>query len=439
MIMRILFFSFIMMCACNLKAQREIIEITQGHVKPEPIAIVKNYSDSFSFVAKKIDQVIMDDLQSSGLFEIMDPDGYMQDGKSLLEKGPIYKDWSLTKTRFLYFSSFQRDGGKMTIKFQLHDVMRGEKMLSLTLTSDESKWRRVAHMIADAVYQSVTGDDGFFNTQIAFVQPTNQKGRNLNTCIKIMDSDGDPDSIMQLTDGNSLVLTPRYAPDGKSLVYVRMDKNSGEVYIIDRVSKVNKLMGRYKGLNFAPRYAPDGKRIVFSISKGTTTAIYEQHLYSKQLTQLTEHTGIDTSPGYSPDGEKIVFVSDRAGRPQLYVMNKDGTNQQRISSKNGTYTQPCWSPRGDLIAYTFQQSGQFYIGLMKPDGSEERLIATSYLVEDPIWTSNGRYLFFTVQASLGKKQHIIRADLTGQHQYELKTPGEAFGASLSPLLGRITP
>ena len=416
----------------------QIIEITEGQVKPEPISLVSSFSNNCSNLATDIDRVIANDLESCGLFELMNPGGFLQKSKELFNDGIRYNDWHITKTRFVYFASIGKDGSNLTVKFQLHDIIRGQRMLSLTVSADEKKWRRMAHMIADAIYTSITGETGFFNTQIAFVEPTTKRGRDLNTCVKIMDIDGDPDSITKMTDGNSLVLTPRYSPDGKSLVYVRIDKNTGEVYIIDRVTKVSRLMGRYKGLNFAPRYSPDGKKIVFSIAKGTTTAVYEQNLLNNELKQLTQHNGIDTSPGYSPNGKKIVFVSDREGKPQLFKMNTDGSKSERISFQKGTYTQPCWSPRGDLIAYTFQKEGRFFIGVMKPDGTDDRLISTAYLVEDPTWTSNGRYLIFTVQHGVNKKQKVMIADLTGQHQYIIKSPGESFGASLSPLLGGIS-
>ncbi|MBP9752890.1 MAG: Tol-Pal system protein TolB [Proteobacteria bacterium] len=416
-----------------------VIEITRGQVKPEPISLVPTYSNDDSSLAKDIDQVIQNDLDTSGAFKIMDPKGFIQDNQSLIKGGIQYNSWHITKTRFIYFAKLSSSGGKVTVDFELHDVVRAKKMASLKLDGDHRKWRRIAHMIADFIYHQVTGEDGFFNTQIAFVEPTNERGKNHNTCLKVMDIDGDKDSIFQLTDGKKLVLTPRYSPDGKSIAYLILDKNKGEVYIADLMTKSSKLMGKYDGLNFAPRYSPDGRSIVFSIAKNGSTAIYKQDLYTRQLTQITNHTNIDTSPCYSPDGKKIVFVSDRAGKPTLYTMNADGSDQVRISFGKGSYMAPCWSPRGDMIAYMLQKGGQFYIGIMHPDGSGERLIATGYLVEEPIWTSNGRFLIFTVQQSVRDKQYIVRMDLTGKHQYQVKTPGEACGPALSPLLGSAIP
>lgn len=421
-----------------LKAEAELIEITRGQVKPEPISLVE-MTGSDKSLATKIDQVIADDLSGCGMFELMNKDVFIQTAESLKTSAVRFDDWKVTKTRFLYFADMAQEGGKLVVKIKLYDVIRGQKMADLTLKAEEKKWRKVAHMIADVIYNAVTGEEGFFNTQIAFVQPTNAKGKNQNTCIKIMDSDGEPKSIMQVTDGKKLVLTPRYSPDGKTLAYLVLDKSRGDVFMMDLRTKSSKLLGSYQGLNFAPRFSPDGHQMVFSISKGNTTAIYKQNLLSNEVSSLTKQLSIDTSPSYSPDSKKIVFVSDRSGRPHLYVMNADGSDQARVSFGEGQYTQPCWSPRGDLIAYTLKRDGQFYIGLMKPDGSEERLLAKGYLVEDPIWTANGRYLLFTVQESLRDKAHIIRIDLTGRSMYQIKTPSEAFGPTLSPLLGSALP
>lgn len=431
-----MFVAFVFFIVNLLRLQAApVIEITQGQIKPEPISLVSTYSNDDSSLAKNFDDVILNDLDSCGAFKIMDKNGFIQDNKSLMKDSVQYASWKVTKTRFIYFAKLSSSGGTVTVEFELHDVVRHKKMASLTLSGEKKKWRRIAHMISDFIYHQVTGEDGFFNTQIAFIEPANEKGRKFNTRLMIMDSDGYPESVARLTDGKKLVLTPRYSPDGKTLAYLILDKNKGEVFIVDLSTRSSHLMGRYEGLNFAPRYTPDGRQIIFSIAKNGSTAIYKQDLFSRELTQVTKHANIDTSPCYSPDGKKIVFVSDRSGKPHLYTMNADGSDQVRISFGQGRYMEPCWSPRGDLIAFTKQKGGQFYIGVMRPDGSGERLIATGYLLEEPIWTSNGRYLIFSAQQSVKDKVHIVRVDITGRNLHQINTPGEAFGPSLSPLLG----
>jgi len=408
-----------------------VIKITSGQVRPEPISLLQTQGS----YGQELDTLIEENLNSTGNFEMMDKKGFIQSSSDILTTGMRYGDWRVTKTRFVYVAKSETQSGQLSVTLQLYDVICGKKMIEITLKGEARKWRRMAHMISDLIYHQVTGEDGFFNTRLAFVEPTNAKGRNQNTCLKIMDSDGFKESIVQYTDGKNLVLTPRYSPDGKTLAYLIFNKNKGEVYTIDLNTKTSRHLGNYEGLSFAPRFSPDGRKIVFSIAKSGATALFEQDLYYKSLKQLTPYNRIDTSPGYSPDGKKIVFVSDRAGRPALYSMNADGTDIQRITTGVGTYTQPCWSPRGDYIAFTLQKDRTFYIGIIRPDGTGERLIATGYLVEDPIWTSNGRFLIFTVQDRNAAPQRIVRMDLTGRHQYIYKTPKEAFGPSLSPLLG----
>ncbi|PIZ32876.1 MAG: Tol-Pal system beta propeller repeat protein TolB [Alphaproteobacteria bacterium CG_4_10_14_0_8_um_filter_37_21] len=439
--MKLLQYVIVIICFawCSQGHSVPLIEITRGQVKPEPIFIAELYSENASYLAEKISKVIQDNLSGCGAFKIMDAEVFIQQPVTLRTESVRYADWRAIKTRFLFFGEVVSDDGKIAIRFQLHDVIRGKKMLDLTLRGEEMRWRKISHMVSDALYNSITAEEGFFNTQIAYVQPTNAKGRLQNTCIKIMDSDGYEDSVTQITDGTKLVLTPRYSPDGKSLAYLLLGKNKGEVHIMNLQTKVSHLMGSFHGLSFAPKFAPDGKKMLFSISKGGTTAIYKLDLITHKTEKLTEHISIDTSPGFSPDGNKIIFVSDRAGRPQLYTMNADGSDQTRISFKQGVYTQPAWSPRGDLIAFTRMKEGQFYIGVMRPDGEGERLIAKGYMLEDPVWTNNGRYLIFTVQESVKDKQHLVRIDLTGRSMYQIKTKTEAFGASLSPLLGSAIP
>ncbi len=113
-------------------------------------------------------------------------------------------------------------------------------------------------------------------------------------------------------------------------------------------------------------------------------------------------------------------------------MNADGSDQHKISKDGGKYSQPVWSPRGDLIVFTRQNKNIFYIGIVKPDGSDERLIAKGYLVESPIWSSNGRYIVCTYQRSPSEKSKILFTDLTGRYSRVIDTKGDASSPAWSP-------
>ncbi len=412
------------------------IEITKGEVRPDPIAITNFYSEDVDLqtLGHNIAEVVGTDLVSSGLFDLISPSAFIQKEDSLKKEGPRFADWRLLKTRFLLTGEIKDGwGGKVTIEFSLYDVITGQKMVSLSMEGDKTKWRKIAHMIADAIYSRVTNESGYFNTHIIYVEAIS-KGKNPRKRIMRMDQDGE--NCEGLTDGKGLVLTPRYSPDGHKIAYLAYVGNSAHVYLLNLQSKSRESLGNLGEMNFAPRFSPDGHTVVMSLVKGGMSAIYTYDLGSKKLTKLTEHRSIDTSPCFSPDGTQIVFTSDRdrEGGEQLYIMDRNGGNVRRISFDKGKYSQPVWSPRGDLIAFTKQLGGRFYIGVISPEGIGERLIAEGYLVEGSDWSPNGRYLIFTKEQGSGGKSQIYKVDLTGRNMQLVKTARNASDCTWSPLL-----
>jgi TolB protein len=252
-----------------------------------------------------------------------------------------------------------------------------------------------------------------------------------------MDQDGE--NHKYLSDGKSLVLTPRFSPSSQQILYMSYAGKEPRVFLRDLQTGREESLGSFEGMSFAPRFSADGNSVVMSIAQGGSTWIYKMDLRSRQLIRLTTGGGtIDTSPSFSPDGSQIVFNSDRGGSQQLYIMNADGSNVKRISFGNGRYGTPVWSPRGDLVAFTKMVGGRFYIGVMRPDGSGERTLTESYLDEGPSWSPNGRVITFHRQfpnsAGRGGHVRVYTVDVTGYNLREALTPMDASDPAWSPLL-----
>ena len=60
-------------------------------------------------------------------------------------------------------------GGLMAVEFRLWDVFAGEQMRGLRFDAPEGQWRRIAHKIADVIYERLTGEPGYFDTRIAYI------------------------------------------------------------------------------------------------------------------------------------------------------------------------------------------------------------------------------------------------------------------------------
>ena len=239
-------------------------------------------------------------------------------------------------------------------------------MAGLSYTTTQQNWRRIAHIIADAIYKRITGEKGYFDTRIVYVAETGPARTRIKR-LAIMDQDGANDR--NLTDGRALVLTPRFSPTAQEITYLSYAGKTPRVYLLNIDTGQQEVVGDFPGMSFAPRFSPNGNRVILSRAINGASNIFVYDLRTHQATRLTNSNSIDTSPCYSPDGSQIVFNSDRGGSQQLYVMNADGGGIRRISFGVG----PVWhagvvaarrpdrlyQDRGRLVLYRGHASGRF--------------------------------------------------------------------------------
>ena len=379
--------------------------------------------------------MVIADLERSGLFRIIPENSYIQELTSVDEQ-PNFVDWKAINAHALVQSAVKEvNPNTLRVEFRLWDVYAENQLKGQSFTTTKDNWRRVAHVIADAIYERLTGEKGYFDTRIVYVSETGPATKRVKR-LAIMDQDGENHKF--LTSGAAMALTPRFSPNLQKVTYMSYAGSMPKVYILDIETGRQELLGSFPGMTFAPRFSPDSSKVLLSYANNGRTNIYEMDLKRRTSKQLTSGPAIDTSPSYSPDGSQIVFNSDRGGNQQLYVMNADGSDVHRISFGTGRYATPVWSPRGDYIAFTKMANGQFYIGVMYPDGSGERLLASGYLVEGPTWSPNGRVLMYFRQDKGNSRSNapvkLYSIDLTGYNERMIVTPAEASDPAWSPLL-----
>ena len=416
------------------------VTLTQGTVKPTPIAITNFYSnDNKSIkIGKNISSVISDNLERSGLFLPIDKKAFIQSEKSLANQ-PRFEEWKTIKAQHLIAGKINKNNDKISVEFRLYDVFSQKQLLGKKYETSEKNWRRVSHIISDAIFERITGEGGYFDTRIVYVAETGPKD-NKQKRLAIMDQDQANHRF--LTDGSYLVLTPRFSPNSQKITYMSyINKGNPRVYILDIETGQQEIVGEFPGMTFAPRFSQDGKKIIMSYADPNVgnSEIYIMDLSTRVSKRVTNSSAIDVSASFSPDGKKIVFNSDRSGRRHLYVAKSNGENVKRISREGGSYYTPVWSPRGDMIAFTKQEGGQFYIGVMEIDGSNERMIAKSFHVEGPTWAPNGRYLLYfkeerTAEDGSGGESSLFSIDLTGYNERKIITPLGGSDPAWSPLI-----
>ncbi len=414
------------------------VSVTGGISAPLPIAIpvmptsavASTAAGSTDVLGRQLAEVVTADLKNSGLFSplggnALRPVAYAE------VTAPQFDYWSGTGAQALVQGFIRANGdGTLTVGCYLYDVFSKVELSRQGFVVQPSDWRRAAHKCADMVYTRLTGEGPYFDSRVVYVSETGPKDRRIKR-LAIMDQDAANHRF--LTNGQSIVLTPRFAPNQQTIVYMSYVGDRPAIYVYDIGSGRQRQVVPPGNLTFAPRFSPDGRYVLFSMAVGGNTDIYRVASAGGQAQRLTTAPGIDTGGSYSPDGSQIVFESDRSGGQQLYVMNADGSNQHRISFAGGRYATPVWSPRGDLIAFT-RVTGNFRIGIMSPSGSGEKLLTDDWQDESPSWSPNGRVLmFFRSGQGRSGTADLWSVDLTGVNERRLGTPLDGSDPGWGPL------
>ncbi|MES0095610.1 Tol-Pal system beta propeller repeat protein TolB [Mesorhizobium sp. M0019] len=404
------------------------LDLTQPNIEPLPIAITDFQSGDA--LGAEISGIVIDDLKRSGLFAPIDKSAFIEK-ISNPDATPRFEDWKVINAQALVTGSVGKEAdGRVRAQYRLWDAFAGQQLSGEQFFANDANTRRVGHIIADAIYERLTGEKGYFDTRVVFIDESGAKNARKKR-LAIMDQDGA--NVRYLSNGKSIVLTPRFSPNRQEITYMSYESGQPRVYLLQIETGQRELVGNFPGMTFAPRFSPDGQKVIMSLLRDDGNSnIFAMDLRSRSTTRLTNSTAIDTSPSYSPDGSKVVFTSDRGGRAQIYVMGADGSGQTRISFGDGVYSTPVWSPRGDLIAFTKQTGGEFQIGVMRTDGSGERILSTGFQQEGPTWAPNGRVLMFFRDSNGGPK--LVSVDLTGRNEQSIPTANFASDPAWSPLL-----
>lgn len=400
------------------------VDIVAGAAQPISVAVqkIETVGNVSADDAKMIRDVVDADLKSTGLFRIVSRDAlpeFVEMGKM-----PDFSLWDAVKAQVLVQAKLSAEsGGRYNLEFYVWDVNGREQIEAQSLVSSRKSVRRLAHIMADAIYERLTGEVGYFDTQIVFIAETGPVGNRIKR-MAIMDQDGY--GMRYLSDENTFVMSPHFSPNMQTIVFLSFRDDDPMVWTLDLNTGQQRRLGQFGGMNFAPRFSPDGTKVALSLVKNGITHIYEYDMESKQLRQLTFGRSLNTSPSYSPDGKKMAFNSDRSGNQQIYILDLESGEVERITYGAGRYATPAWSPDGQFIAFTKMADNTFYIGIMSPNGRNEKILAGGWYMEAPSWAPGSRRLVYyeTEKAFDGIERisHIRSVDITGQNLYDIDLP-----------------
>lgn len=382
-----------------------------------PIAVVplKNLGgDTGSALGARFAQVLSHDLDLSGYFRLLDPKTFIENPQTsgITASDIDFVGWASLGAQALVKGGITVAGDGVTVEVRLFDVPGRQDVpqASKRYTGPRGELPRMAHKTADAILEYLTGERGPFDSAIALVS---QRGGPLKDVYRLT---FDADEPTRLTDERSLVVNPRWRPDGRAVLFTSYRQHFQHLFQIELAGRqVTRVGGGSVTLDGA--WSPDGKTLLVTRDDGGNSNIYLVDPAGQVLKRLTDHWAIDVAPAWAPDGRRFAFCSSRAGSPQIYVMDVDGGGITRISQTGNYNTSPAWSPKGDRLAWTTRAGGGFQVVVAGADGSRAHVITNAGSNENPSWAPDGRYLVFS--STRAGRAHIFMADRDGKTQKQL--------------------
>ncbi|MDN6308824.1 MAG: translocation protein TolB [Psychrobacter sp.] len=306
--------------------------------------------------------------------------------------------WQSMGIPYLVVGSTSSNRGQVTTNYEVIDVNSGQVLQgrqnkqgkqSLTADNNPEDMRYAAHVIADKVYELITGTPGDFSGRIAYIEEVGT-GKGKTSQLKVMDADGE--NARTITEVEGSIFSPTWSPDGNRIAYsVQRDKSYPIIYVQNISGGRATPLTPFPGSNLSPSFSPDGSKVLFSSSFEGSAHIYEISASGGKPKRLTNWTSSEVQPSYAPDGNSFVFVSDRAGfnKPQIYRYDFDSQQTSKVS--NGGYaTSPQFSSDGSQIAFLNGSSA----AIMNQNGTVTANLGNTGIDEAPSFSPNGKRVVY---------------------------------------------
>ncbi len=380
---------------CASASDRMVLDITAPQTRKINIAVPwfanKNLAGSRQKFGSDLADILAKALVFQGIISVVPTSEY---------GGVQNADWHKLGADFTVLGQYTMTSTGLILEMRLLDVAGNAVMMGKSFSGTMEQKDQMLYKFCDEVISQLTGKPGIATSRIAFVgQVRNAK--------ELFVTDILGKHLRQVTRHHSLVVSPRFTPDGNHMSYTSFHSGNPNLYITDlRQNTTTRALSRRRGMNFAPAWAPDGRHLILTLSYKGNPDLYLLNRQGQMLEQLTRNSGINVSPVYSPDGTRIAFVSDRSGKPQLYVMDLRSHKTQRITYEGSENAEPSWSPTEDLLVYSSLRNGLYQLCTIKPEqGATSTQITTDLSNhESPCWSPDGNQIIFSKRD--GKKRQI---------------------------------
>ena len=215
----------------------------------------------------------------------------------------------------------------------------------------------------------------------------------------------------QVTFDHAFVESLDLSPDGRTLA-VSSDRNGNpDLWLMPADGGEMRAITTDPTPDWGPSWSPDGKQMAFYAYRSGNRDVWVLPLDGGPARQLTHDPAADTMPRWSPDGREILFKSWRSPSIGIWIVPAAGGEPRQIDIPALNAGPAVWSADRQWLALSLTRAGEApRLWRARVDGSSVEPVTTGP-AGDPIWSPDGRLLFFLgVQERAGNLWAISLAD-----------------------------
>ncbi len=156
--------------------------------------------------------------------------------------------------------------------------------------------------------------------------------------------------------------------------------------------------------------APNGKRTLFS-ARGDIFSVPTEYGATRDLTNT--QSADEDHPAWSPDGKTIAYTTDVTGSQEIAVRPAEGGLERVLTSfPTGYLYGPIFSPDGKMLSFS---DGAHKLWLIGVDGGAPTLVAQDAQneIHDQSFSPDGRWLAFSMTA-LGRRRDLYLYEIASR-------------------------
>jgi Tol biopolymer transport system component len=257
----------------------------------------------------------------------------------------------------------------------------------------------------------------------------------------------------QLTREGYYVSTPRFAADGRTIVYGRRNADDFPAVAVHRIGTDERApVEPSRGRRLAVRYGGEqlsvhGRLVFFDRADYEVNVAWRSDLYAADIesgrVQRLTHGARLVAPDVSPDGRLLACINVAGGGRRLEVYRVDGTTIGEIrltlvgplGDPGALFGSPRWSPDGARLAVEHRRAGGPSEIVVFDTGSRQARVIVAGGRErnlTPAWAPGGRTVLFSSDR-VGRSFQIYAADAeSGEVTPVLAAAGGAQWPEVSP-------